>query len=242
MERALKERLVGAAVLVAVVVLVLPEMLTGQVATPPPRSTRDTDGLPLHTHEFTLGETPTADQVAVAQDALQPEPAPVIAPVIASVSAPASAAVSATEPMPQPAASRPQPAASAAAVPPTTPRAEPAPATASLAPVAVSAAPAAVPSVLVAKTPASKPAASKPAAAVLAGWVVQIGSFSTQQKAEQFVAALRGKGYRAFTLPYTANGRTLHRVRVGPEQERAAVDELARRLRADGFQGSIAPQ
>ena len=102
-----------------------------------------------------------------------------------------------------------------------------------------------------AKTVVTRPAAvtrqpaavtSQPAAGALGGWVVQIGSFSTQQKAEQFVAALRGKGYRAFTLPYTANGRTLHRVRVGPEQERTAVDELARRLRADGYQGSVAPQ
>lgn len=224
MERALKERLVGAAVLVAVVVLVLPEMLTGQVGTAPPRSTRDADGLPLHTHEFTLGEVPTADELAVAQDALQPEPAPVITPVITPVTTP----VTTPEPLPQsaPPTSAPSLAASLAVV--TVAPAAPAAKTVVTRPAAVTRQPAAV--------------TSQPAAGALGGWVVQIGSFSTQQKAEQFVAALRGKGYRAFTLPYTANGRTLHRVRVGPEQERTAVDELARRLRADGYQGSVAPQ
>ena len=32
---------------------------------------------------------------------------------------------------------------------------------------------------------------------------------------DELVGQLRAKGYRAFTLPYTASGKTLHRVRVG---------------------------
>ena len=73
-------------------------------------------------------------------------------------------------------------------------------------------------------------------------WAVQIGSFGTRQKADELVAKLQAKGFRAFTLPYTAAGRTLHRVRVGPEQNRQKADQIAKRLEADGYQPHVAPQ
>ncbi len=78
--------------------------------------------------------------------------------------------------------------------------------------------------------------------ASLSGWVVQIGSFGTQQKADELVAKLQAKGFRAFTLAYTASGRTLHRVRVGPEQNRQKAEQIAKRLEADGYQPQVAPQ
>ena len=92
-------------------------------------------------------------------------------------------------------------------------------------------------------TPSSSanPAAVAPVVS-LSGWVVQIGSFGTQQKADELVAKLQAKGFRAFTLAYTASGRTLHRVRVGPEQSRQKADQIAKRLEADGYQPHVAPQ
>jgi hypothetical protein len=93
--------------------------------------------------------------------------------------------------------------------------------------------------------PATKPAAKPapvPPVVSLSGWVVQIGSFGTRQKADELVAKLQAKGFRAFTLPYTAAGRTLHRVRVGPEQSRQSADQIAKRLEADGYQPHVAPQ
>ena len=74
MERPLKQRLIGAAVLVAVVVLVLPELLSGRREVVTLEPTRDDSGVPLRAHEFALGDTPTAEEQAVAADELQPDP------------------------------------------------------------------------------------------------------------------------------------------------------------------------
>ena len=72
-------------------------------------------------------------------------------------------------------------------------------------------------------------------------WAVQLGAFSAQKTAQQMVDELRGRGYPAFIIEYRADGRVLHRVRVGPEQDRARVDALAARLAKDGYKGTVAP-
>jgi DedD protein len=88
--------------------------------------------------------------------------------------------------------------------------------------------------------PAPTPAADPPAAQT-AAWAVQLGAFSTREKAEALVADLRGRGYAAFVLEYRAGGQLLHRVRVGPEQDRARAAAVADRLRKDGFQPVVRP-
>jgi cell division septation protein DedD len=70
---------------------------------------------------------------------------------------------------------------------------------------------------------------------------VQLGAFSSRSKAESLVAELRTRGYPAFVLEYRAGGKLLHRVRVGPEQDRARAAAVAERLRKDGFQPVVAP-
>ncbi|MGH8136190.1 MAG: SPOR domain-containing protein [Steroidobacteraceae bacterium] len=72
-------------------------------------------------------------------------------------------------------------------------------------------------------------------------WAVQLGAFSSRGKADELVARLRSRGYSAFVLEYRAGGQLLHRVRVGPEQERARAVAIAERLRNDGFQPVVAP-
>jgi len=247
MERPLKQRLIGATILVVIAVVVLPGLLSGRRDTVTLEPTRDDTGVPLRAHEFSLGDTPTAEEQAVAADKLQPDPVPgevaaapeplpmtppsgVPAAATASASAPAPANVPAAAPaatMPAPAAqiNRPLSPPMAAPVAVTPPASKPAPVPAG------------------ATKPAAKPAPTPVAPAVsLSGWVVQIGSFGTRQKADELVAKLQGKGFRAFTLPYTAAGRTLHRVRVGPEQNRQKADQIAKRLEADGYQPHVAPQ
>lgn len=263
MERPLKQRLVGAAVLVVVVVLVLPELLSGRRDVAPLEPTRDDSGVPLRAHEFSLGDTPTAEEQAVAADELQPDPVPAVpaeapppdaltvaepdpvptaVPEVAPSGVP-NAAPSGVPPLPAapamvranaPAVAQPKPAVAQpkpAVAPPT-------PATVAPKPVAVQPQPAAP----------AKPAATKPETApvkapvTLSAWVVQIGSFGTRQKADELVAQLQAKGFRAFTLPYTSGGRTLHRVRVGPEQMRQKADEIAKRLEAAGYTPHVAPQ
>jgi DedD protein len=69
---------------------------------------------------------------------------------------------------------------------------------------------------------------------------VQLGAYASREKAEQFVADLRKRGFAAFVLEYRASGKVLYRVRVGPEQERARAEEIAARLAKDGYQTVVA--
>jgi DedD protein len=73
-----------------------------------------------------------------------------------------------------------------------------------------------------------------------AAWAVQLGAFSSQSAADKLVKDLRARGYPAFIVDYRADGRVLHRVRVGPEQDRGRADALAARLAKDGFKGNVA--
>ncbi len=91
------------------------------------------------------------------------------------------------------------------------------------------------PSVPPAIEPAGLAAAQQPA------WAVQLGAFSSRSKADGLVTRLRSRGYSAFVLEYRAGGQLLHRVRVGPEQDRARAVAIAERLRNDGFQPVVAP-
>lgn len=88
-------------------------------------------------------------------------------------------------------------------------------------------------------SPAIEPAG--PAASQQPAWAVQLGAFSSRSKANELVARLRSRGYSAFVLEYRAGGQLLHRVRVGPEQDRARAVAIAERLRNDGFQPVVAP-
>jgi DedD protein len=97
-------------------------------------------------------------------------------------------------------------------------------------------------------TPAARTATTSPAeaesaptaAGPVAAWAVQLGAFAAQTTAEKLVGELRGRGYPAFIVEYRADGRVLHRVRVGPEQDRARADALAARLAKDGYPGTVA--
>lgn len=84
-------------------------------------------------------------------------------------------------------------------------------------------------------------AGSEPAAPAVAPgaqlWAVQIGSFSDKQNADRLAAELREAGYPAFLSQITADGRTLHRVRVGPQADRQASEAMRTRLSADGYRG-----
>lgn len=191
METPVRERLVGALVLVALVVLFVPALLKGPARKPPDvRSEQQVVEFPL----------PNASEPP-PDDALVPEP-------LTAPSEPAAIVEAAPErevlPEPEPAA---------AAVPQAR---EPARAAAE-------------------ETPSPGNTSGQPA------WAVQLGAFSTREKAAGLVAELRRRGYAAFFLEYRANGKLLHRVRVGPEQDRARAVAIADRLRKDGYLPVVAP-
>lgn len=80
--------------------------------------------------------------------------------------------------------------------------------------------------------PSPSPQAPATRAAAATGFAVQVGAFRSGGDAAALVSQLRGAGFTAFSEQVrTANGE-LHRVRVGPELDRAAAERLKQRLPA----------
>jgi len=69
----------------------------------------------------------------------------------------------------------------------------------------------------------SVPEAPPPVTASSEAWFVQVGAYRSRSGADQVVANLSGKGYKAFVSPKDG----LNRVRVGPYTERGAADAAA---------------
>lgn len=88
-----------------------------------------------------------------------------------------------------------------------------------------------------AQTQAAKPAQTqqaKPAAATTAkgSYWVQVGSYATTDAAEKTKKDLAAKGYTSSIQSITANGKTYHRVKIGPYANRADVDTLLPKIKA----------
>lgn len=81
------------------------------------------------------------------------------------------------------------------------------------------------------KAVAVKPAAvpAKPAADLPQAWVVQVASLSAREKADELVARLRSKGYRATAVYQTS----MWKVVVGPELRKEVAESIKQRLAAD---------
>jgi DedD protein len=117
----LKERLTGAAILVVVVVLLVPEMFRGRPAGVTERSAAGPEGALVRTYNIDLRDSPAALPPAVAQQpatAVQPAaaapPAAAAAPIVTAptaVALPAPAAAPAAAPAVAPPAARPADAA-----------------------------------------------------------------------------------------------------------------------------------
>jgi DedD protein len=71
------------------------------------------------------------------------------------------------------------------------------------------------------------------------GWVVQLGSFSSKQNARQLADEVGGRGFPVFLMELDQSGKTLYRVRVGPQDSRAQATELAARLQRAGYSGQV---
>lgn len=62
------------------------------------------------------------------------------------------------------------------------------------------------------------------------GYAVQVGSFASQDNAENLTGRLTDQGFDAFSFEDSAGGRRIWRVRVGPEADRDAAEVLLARL------------
>ncbi len=222
MDAGLKQRLIGAAVLVALAVIFLPMLVKGpapdsgvsdlsmRVPDAPQEGYKTVD-LPL----VVPPEAPSGGVLAMREPAAG-DRLPVVDTATASPDgdrpAPDAADVA------DRAGSEPAPAS---------PRPDPdnAPA-ASSAPAATTAAPAA----------AERP----PATAAGGDYVVHFGAFSSERDARLIVRQLDGAGLVAYAEPFTLNGRPAQRVRLGPYASREAAEVV--RVRAARVRDDVTPR
>ena len=233
MDRSLKARLIGASVLVLLVVLVVPELLSGRKVAPGETPVATTGDGPTRTYTIELGKpgaASTAD-AAMPRARFTPETPPL-----------------ATEQSPR-ATPSPEPHASQAAPPQASAPSQTASARAretSVAQGTTAAAPESRSGSGRAQGAAAPPVTEK-AAATAAGdsrpsrgtWSVQVGAFGSSESARKLVEQLEEDGFSAYVSSVERNGKSLHRVRVGPESARAAADALAGRLKARGLPVSL---
>ncbi|MDX1253285.1 MAG: SPOR domain-containing protein [Gammaproteobacteria bacterium] len=195
----MKQRLIGALVLVSLVAIVIPFLIGNEedrapgpvAAIPPPPSVTAPE---LATQTFPgqgdpdAGGVPADAQVTpdTVVDALTPPPAP--------------------EPAPSAAPAQP------AEVKPAEPPKKAEPKTAKVSETA----------------PKPQPAAPSPGEPV--AWVVQLGSFASEQNALALRDRLRAKGYPAFVERVSEGGATAIRVRIGPETLRSKADALQQKI------------
>jgi DedD protein len=215
LDTALKHRLTGAVILVLSAVLLLPELLTGSGQASRARAAADTANASAANGEersirIDLTEAAATPAAAAAPEAT--EPAPVALPV----------------PAPQ------GPAESAAPV-------AAVPATGGVVKPPVEAAPAAVAAPPPPAAPAPVAAAAPSSVAVVPAetYYVQIGVFENKASARNLERKLRDKQFKPVVDEIQRSGKTLYRVRVGPEPDRAAANALRARLETAGHKGSV---
>ena len=220
MESRAKQRLTGAVILVALFVLLVPELLTGPGDKHPPADSPTDEGLRRYTIELDA-QNSTGQPMAPAGGE-----APVALPEVPPSANPAPANMAPEHAVPGEAAA--PPAEPAVATNPAQP------------PNNLASAPAAP-----APAPAATPRADAPRAAPVnpprGSFVVQLGSFGSRDNADRLVRDMSAKGFKAFVAPIKSGGRELYRVRVGPTRDRASAEALAADLKRAGQSGSIVP-
>ena len=220
----IRERLTGAAILVALIVLLVPELLSRpqhagvQLAAV-------ADEAPIRSYRMSLGDS---QQSAV--------PVTPVAPV-----GPATSGAPGAPATPGGAGTPPVAAGATVGTLPGTPARPPMPAR--IEPRVADATPPAHRAAAPVRQARAESAATDraPHAESVAGeWAVQVGSFGSRENADRLVHSLKLKGYGAFITESPSRGRKWYRVRVGPERNRAAAEAIATRLRATGLRGAVA--
>jgi DedD protein len=184
MDSRAKQRLTGAVILVALFVLLVPELLTGPRVADAPEGSPTDEGMRRYTidldasapsaqHENAAAQPPVV-LPPVADDRAQPGEA--AAPVAPESAAPATAVAPRSEPMKPPVPSQPVP-------------------------------------VQTAPTSAATPAPNQaPPPAARGSFAVQLGTFGNRENADRLVRDMNTKGFAAFVAPYTKENHELYRL------------------------------
>jgi cell division septation protein DedD len=210
----LKERLTGAAILVVVVVLAVPEMFHGRPAAPDGPAAPGAAAIPLRTYTMDLRSDPAAQPKRPdGGDTAAPVDTAPIVPLPQPDAAPAVQALDSASQQERPQGTtagviqRPEPAAP--------PQAEPAPE----------------------PKPVEKSPAKPMDKATTSGWAVQVGSFRSKELADRMVRQVRAKGFAVQLVGPDAKG--LYRVRSALVPERAAAAALRERMIEKGLKPII---
>jgi DedD protein len=90
---------------------------------------------------------------------------------------------------------------------------------------------------------AMPPSTNKSTTGPHSGWMIQAGSFSVLENANLLRDKLRGQNFSAYVESTTVGGRTLYRVRVGPQASQVESKAIAARLRREaGINAQVIPQ
>ncbi len=205
----MKERLTGAAILVALIVLLVPELLRGPVRPVAHAEAASAGDPPLRSYTIKLGEDTHAHGAATPVASGPQQPAPIPANTDASPQA--------AQPTPQ--------AAEPTAAPTTAPTA-----------TAVTAKPVS-PAPPTEHTPQMAPPPVD-ASAAAGAFVVQMGSFTSRANADRLAKQVRAQGFPV-SVSRGTTGRRLYKVLVGPARDHAAAAQLEAKLRSAGHAGSI---
>ncbi|MFT3904913.1 MAG: SPOR domain-containing protein [Steroidobacteraceae bacterium] len=268
MEDKLKQRLTGAAILIAIVVLVVPELFRGQARNDTPQKNTQTTALPQRSVTIQLQDAPSnpsaesggasSGNVGMAVAAEQ-HPAPEAAAAAEQQDEATSAAAAAATAAAAEAARAQNPAAlpaDTAAVAPTTQAPEDSARSTAAAQSSGAAKAAATAQPGAARSGAARPEAPKPepvarpAASSAAstpsnstgrsGWSVQLGVFSQRENAERLRKQASGKG---MTVEISGpDQRGLYRVRSEIQSDRAAAQRWQQRAQGLGFAGALTQQ
>jgi DedD protein len=229
MERRVKERLIGATLLVVLIVLIVPEMLSGPK---PPSAKPLTVGLP------TSIATPTRSvsvDLATSKATAESAPPPAGAASQGAVSDEPSSTASGSEAGNNRTSESEPPDQDAPASAPTvtTLKAqEPSGA-------ALETSPSAPRSALSGSRP-DAPSDSPARQQGHRGWAVQLGSFASRANAEKLVHQLQARGGSSLYVSASGSGSSLrYRVRVGPLADRGAAERAAGKLRAAGHPATL---
>jgi DedD protein len=235
MDRRLKERLVGATILVALIVIIVPELLSGpkHPALPPlaaglPTTPTRSVSVDLATNKATAEpETGAASQAesAGATNPTPQTPAPAAAAANGSAANGAGGATSAAAP---PADASETAAANAPSV--ATLRAQ----SGAQAPLETTASPPKS-----ASTPIHSSGPADTQGASHHAWAVQLGSFASKANAERLAHRLQASGGSFYVAPGGSGAALRYRVRMGPLADRAAAERALAKLKAQGHSATI---
>lgn len=167
---------------------------------------------------------PQASKPEIKKTPVQTSPAPKAAPEPSTAPAPKTAQAPAPKQ-----ATTPAPKATPA------PATKPAPAATQQTKPAASTQPAAKPAQT--QTQTTKPAAST---AAKGSFWIQVGSYATMDAADKTKKELSAKGYTSSIQTIAKDGKTYHRVKIGPYVSRSEVDTLLPKIKAlPGMGGSF---